>query len=187
MKYAVQNCFHWIGFHIVNYLLEKGYRVDGMDDITTDKKEHLSMFVGRNELFRHVPYSRATDSYDVTMFVDDYCLKLNTHAPVTIQLPLLFGEWMPMNDKGIFVQNEFISFDSKQFLRQAVYIDQFLNSMQQWIHATRMPAELVVRSERDKDAGGERPENLLHIRSNETVEEYIQLVKAHYARFKDFY
>ncbi len=159
--YAVENCFHWIGFHIVNRLLEEGCRVDGIDDLSTEKKENLAMFVGRNELFRHLPVIQESSGYNAIITVDDQMVKMHREEPVTIQLPLLFGEWMPMNQDGVYNGDEFVPFAAKEFTSRAVYIDDFLTGFLQWLQASSLPSELNVKSVHDKSAEDARHEHFL--------------------------
>src|SRR5699024_11747942 len=97
MIFLVENCFHWLGFHIINRLLDNGYQVDGMDDLDTDKKEHLSMFVGRNELFRQITSRERNTDYDISMQADARKLESEKEQAITIKLPLVFGEGVQMN------------------------------------------------------------------------------------------
>src|SRR5699024_12016099 len=177
MIFLVENCFHWLGFHIINRLLDNGYQVDGMDDLDTDKKEHLSMFVGRNELFRHITSRERNTDYDISIQVDECKLVLEKEHPITIKLPLIFGEWMPMNQKGLYVQNEFMRFDSKQFLTNAVYVKDVLESLQQLIDSSDLPRVLEVRSCYSRPMNHKKLENSIYIRNNRPIQERISIVK----------
>ncbi|SFA82346.1 hypothetical protein SAMN04488072_102127 [Lentibacillus halodurans] len=187
MVVLVENCFHWIGFHIVNHLLENGYNVDGTDKLNTDKKEHLSMFVGRHELFRHISPLEKRNAYDAFLRIDDDELKLEKNHPVIIKLPIIFGEWMPMSQEGMYVQHDFIRFDSEQFLSEAVYVKNVLKSLQQWIHSSDLPSVLEVKSFHDRRTDNVKLENAIYIRNNRPIAESINIVKDHYEMYKKFY
>src|SRR5699024_5331671 len=138
MSHLVTNCFDWEGFHMVNQELDKGHEVEGDDEETTDFKEHLSMFLGRNSEFRMKTRDELT-SYDTAIVIREdpctdvlkarkmlniSCNKIQAKreaSMTTIHVPILFGEWMPMNEQGMYVGNQFISFDSAHFLSEAVY------------------------------------------------------------------
>src|SRR5690625_5995594 len=44
-----------------------------------------------------------------------------------IQTPILFGEWMPMDQKGAYINDTYITFESPEFLITAIYINDFIN------------------------------------------------------------
>ncbi|GAA0433103.1 hypothetical protein GCM10008983_07180 [Lentibacillus halophilus] len=187
MNYMVQNCFHWIGYHILNALLEKGYRVDGADDLTTGKKENLAMFVGRNDLFRHVPLNNDDTEYDVSITVKGNTLILCKQKTVTIHLPLLFGKWMPMNQQGIYYGDAFYSFDAEEVVTQAVHIEDLLESLMQWIHASCLPSSLIIKSRNDHSDQDDRHGTILYIRQRWSVKQALQSIKNHYETYNAFY
>ncbi|ALX48647.1 hypothetical protein [Lentibacillus amyloliquefaciens] len=187
MVFYVENCFHWVGFHIVNHLLEEGYSVDGTDDINTDTKEVLSMFVGRNELFRQLEPGQREREYEAAICISDDALMLEMDRSVTINLPLVFGEWMPMNHNGFFSREEFIRFDSHQFKREAIYIGEFLNSLRQWIQTSELPSIMDVRSYNDARNKNIDYENSVYIRTAHPLDKYVEAVKMHYEKYKKFY
>ncbi|HLR62860.1 MAG TPA: hypothetical protein VK097_10505 [Lentibacillus sp.] len=187
MYFLVENCFHWIGFHIVSRLLDNGWQVDGMDDLDTDKKEHLSMFLGRNDLFHHVSSCERSSDYDARVSVGNRELVLQKPESITIKLPLIFGEWMPMNEEGIYTQNDFIRFDSEPFLSRAVHVADVFESLEQWIASSELPAILDVRSFHDRQTDNIKLENAVYIRNNRPINEQIKMVKKHYGRYKKFY
>src|SRR5690606_19650653 len=47
---------------------------------------------------------------------------------VTINAPLLFGEWMEMTNEGVTDGNRIIPFQSDEFLQDAIYIEDFILS-----------------------------------------------------------
>ncbi len=51
MKIVMDQCFHWIQFHIMNKCLEEGYEVIGIDQVNSEKEEFLYSMVGRNANF----------------------------------------------------------------------------------------------------------------------------------------
>src|SRR5699024_6793172 len=122
MSFLVTCCFDWVGFLMVNQLLEKGHEVDGVDEETTDFKEHLSMFLGRNSAFRlktrdELTYydtaimsgeEPCTDVMKARKMMNISCNKIQAKrkaSMTTIHEPVLFGEWMPMNERGMYMGN----------------------------------------------------------------------------------
>lgn len=51
MKVVIENCFHWLGFHLTGTYLDKGYSIIGIDPLDDPKKEFLYDFFGRNSEF----------------------------------------------------------------------------------------------------------------------------------------
>ncbi|SFD38472.1 hypothetical protein SAMN05216238_10186 [Lentibacillus persicus] len=187
MGYYVENCFHWIGFHIVNHLLEDGFSVDGFSELDTDKKEALSMFVGRNELFRLLGTDESKSEYDAVIRVNNGVVTMETQRSVTINLPLVFGEWAPMNSEGIYYEGKLIRFDSQQFKLEAIYIEEFLKSFWHWMSVSETPSIINVRSYSNRRAGGADEANAVYIRRIRPLEEYVESVKKHYQKYKKLY
>lgn len=123
MTILVAPCFHWIGFHLVEELLNEGEEVVGMQKINTEKEENLALFLGRNSSFIHtdeidnfegVPFSSilTTDKYALTETLTTleaknyfYLTRGSETGSVkkdwtVINRPLLFGEWMDREEEG---------------------------------------------------------------------------------------
>lgn len=189
MLFLVENCFHWIGFHIINYLLEDGYQVHGVDEISTDKKEHLSMYVGRNESFQHFSALERDTDYDTSMKIDnnEIIITHQQNKSLRVKLPLLFGEWMPMESNGIYYKNELISFDSDVFIREGVFIEDFIKSLMQWVNSSQLPSFIDVKSIKNRRDENVRLENFIYIRNNRPTEENVKIVINHYKKFNEYY
>jgi len=203
MSFLVTSCFDWVGFHLVNQLLEKGYEVDGIDEETTALKEHLSMFLGRNSAFR-LKTRDELRSYDTAIVIgENPCtdvLKAKQMINVsrnkiqakreasmtTIHVPVLFGEWMPMNEQGMYVGNQFISFDSAHFLSEAVYIKDFIAGLFQWMQVDDLPSSLEVKS-KSSESRAVKLENTVYIRDNERTADKLKKVLNHYRNYQHFY
>ncbi|GAB4073950.1 hypothetical protein GCM10028778_14530 [Barrientosiimonas marina] len=186
----VENCFHWIGFHITRHLLEKGYSIDGVDDLETEKKEHLSLFVGRHNAFRHYQTMSelSEQHYNVIIRIQDHRLRLGGGRSVTVKLPFIFGEWMPIvNNSESDSRQENMPFDLDAYLRGAVYIDDLVQCLGQWIEASQLPAVMEVRSADGPHLEGGQLENYVYVRNNRPVLENAEKVKRHYQRYQSFY
>ncbi|MGY0692783.1 hypothetical protein ACW2QC_08325 [Virgibacillus sp. FSP13] len=205
MSLFVTNCFQWVGFHIVNYLIEHDFKVDGFDEIKTGKQENLSMLVGRNDLFSLVTEKNQKKAYDMLILNGSHESQLdvqanrtfrlcsdssgNKRAPRTtiIKLPLLFGEWMPMNEKGMYAQNTFIPFDSADFLHNGVYIEDFINCLAQLIQMNHLPSFIEIKSAKNKARKEKELEKTIYPRDIRPIEENVKKVLEHYNRFYDLY
>lgn len=196
MTILVGNCNNWIGFHIVNDLLLANYTVNGIGD----ENENLSMFLGRNSSFEFVGPD-VKKNYDIAISIgnqlatiqSDRTLIINAiheqkkDNEVTIKVPLLFGKWMPMNEHGLYKNDELITFDSNYFKTEAIYIKDFTNGLLQWLKAEYLPFNMNVDSVRNKAKENVKLENSIYISDNRPIEENLENVLEHYRRYNSFY
>jgi len=199
MKVLIENCFNWIGFHLTNYLLEKGMRIEGLDQINTEKKEHLSMYVGRNDRFALLERrNNEGDDYDLTIKITEKIKndRHNTFVSISrrknsmqtkrfvIDVPEMIGEWMPLD---MFNVKE-TSIKSKQFLNNVIHIEDFLAVVYQWIKMdSLMPETIKLISSKDKIQRSMKLENYVYLRDNRSKEKDMDKILSHYKRFKYFY
>lgn len=200
-SFFVSHCFHWIGFHIVNHLLENGYSVTGNEHALTDKQEHLAMMIGRNDLFTllidDTPKGKYThvilpnENSDVPQEIDAVkTFKLSREEGqhdkrmVDVRTPLLFGEWMPMNENGMYVDGKYIPFDSETFQNDAVYIGDFIASLMLCLMSSHQPGKLAIKPKSSISA--ERDRQAVFLRERRPVDQQLRTVVAHYKRFKRF-
>lgn len=201
MPILLVNCFHWIGFHIMNELLEAGYMVEGIDNMSTEQDEHLSMFVGRNSSFTLIekenlshykssiivgswPHSEDIQADQMLQLCESNAKNLEEH--IIIEMPMLFGEWMPMTEDGLYHQQKFIPFNSSLFLTEAIYIRDFTSHLLQWVTYTNLSQVIKIKSERNKDTDL-KLENIIYLRDNRPIHKKVEHVVDHYKRFKDLY
>ncbi|WP_010093623.1 hypothetical protein [Ornithinibacillus scapharcae] len=204
MKILIQNCFHWIGYHYVNYFLEKGMVVKGVDQINTNKKENLYMLVGRNSSFELMETFDPSDQVDVMLIIGKVDIPNNItcnriiHIPignspqklpntVVINPPILFGEWMDMNETGFYHDNHFITFDSDEFRRDAVHIHDFVQATYPVLNADVISQRIDVLSKKIFLDDAVKLENSIYIRDNRPIEESLRKIKSHYQRYQQFY
>ncbi|SHG23048.1 hypothetical protein [Ornithinibacillus halophilus] len=202
MSLLIVNCFHWIGFHLVDHLLEEGYEVCGMDDLGSEKKENLSMFFGRNDSFKLISEKEESE-FDTVIVVDDVfpatisskktieigfnSIEGREGQIIQVTVPILFGEWMPMSEEGIIYNDRLIPFESEEFLTEAIYINDFIQVFSQLIKASNLSNNIMVCSQKCRDSKDVSLENSIYIRDNVPIEEKVEEVKRHYQRYKDFY
>ncbi|WP_139344966.1 hypothetical protein [Virgibacillus pantothenticus] len=189
----VANCNHWIGFHIVNGLLEQGLEVEGL--VNDKKDDGLTLFFGRNSNFSFF-IDKKNNPYDQIIRVGTMNINANLSSglfmtlahPSTvnhltssnelyIELPLLFGEWMPMTESGMYFQGEFISFSSDNFNQHATYIQDFVARFINWLSTTDLHHinRTVKKINLDKFVG---------IQDNRPKEDKVKQVIQHYQNYR---
>ena len=199
MAILVAGCTHWIGFHIVNELLEEGYMVDGIPD--HGGNENLSLFFGRNSSFSTVGIETAKE-YETAIIINDVqnsdsilankIVKIGgeqeKNEKITyIEISLLYGEWMDMNEKGMYRGKEFIQFDSNFFKEDAIYIKDFTKALLQWVRSDKLPDQLNVVSANNRMKKGVKLENSIYLRDNGPKKEILNSVLTHFEKFKEMY
>lgn len=194
MYIIVGNCFHWIGFHLINRFLEEGFSVIGKDHVDTPKKEFLSMFVARNDSFSLNPINKKEkDHLTIEVCDTDYenkrenilkIIKTGTNHENTehiVYAPYLIGEWMPAEE---IKMNEI----QKEKLQGAARIEDFVSAIYQWVNInTYLPSTFRVISRREKNISNALLENFVYLRDNRSIQNDFNRVLEHYQRFQTFY
>ncbi|WP_249870126.1 hypothetical protein [Oceanobacillus saliphilus] len=212
MSVLVVNCNQWLGYHVVNVLLENDYNVRGIagnekghsqDNESMLMEDDLSLFFGRNSSFTMIAPDE-NKTYDIGIIAGDYEHKLNQkvgklfvinprteqirlikHGSCTIiKVPLLFGEWMPMNEEGIFLLNEFIPFTSDYFKETAVYAGDFVRALIQWLEIPALPSVLHVYSSKYERNTDTILDKAIYLRDNMPISEKVKSVVNHYRSFR---
>ncbi|MFD1169148.1 hypothetical protein [Oceanobacillus caeni] len=199
MSILVVNCNHWIGFHIVNTLLEHDFNIDGM--INPNLQDDLLMFFGRNSDFQMVNDEKR--EYETCIIIGDHPKAQDFKAgnkwllPIngiqkkeqtdltTIHTPILFGEWMPMNENGIYHHKKFITFDSEEFKNNALSIHSFTPVLLQLIQTSSQTNELYVHPRQEKEKRSEK--KAIYIRESEPKEKYVADLREHYKQYRILY
>ncbi|MRH43375.1 hypothetical protein GH741_11865 [Aquibacillus halophilus] len=211
--YVVSNCFNWIGFHFLQKILNNSEEVVGLDQISTDKEENLYLSVGRNSLFTHVTSKRdlkkeinskqvdvvfdlmdsdellADEEFHADNWVQfkNEIAKDNTNNLIHVELPLLYGEWMPRDNNGIFHTRNYIKFDSETFENEAIYIDDFVDAMWQILSSRKKPEKIKFKSLRKEGRDEKDPAQVLYIREKERMETRLLNLNNHFEQFSKFY
>jgi len=193
MYIIVENCFHWIGFHLINRLLEEGFTVIGKDNVDTPKKEFLSMFVDRNDSFSLNPINKKEKNHLIIEVCDtdnnnrESILKIikpessHENTEHIVYAPYLIGEWMPaekikMNER------------QKEKLQGAASIEDFVSAIYQWVNInTYLPSTFRVLSRREKNISNALLENFVYLRDNRSIQNEFNKVLEHYQKFQTFY
>ncbi|TCT22431.1 hypothetical protein EDD68_10978 [Melghiribacillus thermohalophilus] len=152
MKVVIENCFHWLGFHLTGTYLDKGYSIIGIDPLDDPKKEFLYDFFGRNSefiffdrfdairchpdqeflIYRFPPASGCmpgkkgkTESVRITD--EDFASQPEPDdGGIVIQAPNVIGPWMDQKD-----------FVKKSKKNNIIYVDDFIN----WVYFQRWRKE----------------------------------------------
>lgn len=200
LSILVVNYNHWLGYHIVNALLENDYQVDGIQ--LKQGVEDLSMFFGRNSNFSIIT-PQEFKRYDFGIIVGDYnhdiqqnCERLFVINPeqerirnlgnnvIHIKTDLLFGEWIPMEEKGVFFQGKLIPFTSDFFKEHAIYVEDFTKGLMQWMNITELPSTLHVHSKKTKMQADLKLEKNIYLRENVYIDENVKTVVDHYQFYR---
>ncbi|AIF45221.1 hypothetical protein [Virgibacillus sp. SK37] len=201
MTQLVASCNDWIGFHLVDDMLDHGYKVNGIED--SAKEDMLTMFFGRNSSFQIVN-SETKEYYEHAILTNgnkklsevnaEHILVINPgenrsrgSKETFIFAPLLYGEWMPMNKQGIIHGKEVIPFDSKRFQQDAIYIKEFTKLLIQCMKVKELSPNLYVKTKEMTKREKEKLENSIYIRDNIPKKKRIEQVMKHYEQFKSMY
>ena len=160
MTVLVMNCNHWIGFHLVDRLLEMEYEVNGV--LNEEENDDLTLFFGRNSQFSlvssieniiydtcfiigEIKEDRKVKANQIIVVDEHHQLKAtdNPNAHI-VRPPLLFGEWMPITKDGYHNMDRRINIQSEQFKKDAVYIKNFVEGLLQLMHIKNLPSILHV-------------------------------------------
>ncbi|GLO65649.1 hypothetical protein [Oceanobacillus kimchii] len=200
MRLLIVNCNSWVGYHIADALLMEGFLVDGVID--HDEPGDLEMYFGRNSLYEEVTLQTKKE-YEIGIIIDDFITELPkgvkhwitistnndkriesaTQTMTCIYPSLLVGEWMNMNEQGVYRNDEFIRFDSKYFKEQAIYIVDFVNALLHWIQMDNLPICFQVFPKQE-NISNKKVEKKIFLRKNRSIDTVIQSLKNHYEQFQ---
>ncbi|WP_042224621.1 hypothetical protein [Oceanobacillus manasiensis] len=200
MTYLVYPSNHWIGYHMVEHLLELGYEVHGKE--IEQESNELTLFFGRNS--NYSSYNLDTKykaayifaDYDAKLFsntlhtyvLNENCQQVTERNHTAIHVPMLFGEWMPMNKEGMYWSGTYIRFDSSLFQKEAIYIKDFIKELVKWKNKVIADRdELYILSYRSAQTKKFKLENSVYLRDNIPIEEKLQKVLQHYKQNKLHY
>ncbi|CQR46992.1 hypothetical protein BN1058_01281 [Paraliobacillus sp. PM-2] len=209
--YVIAGAFHWIGYHMIDYLLARGEEVIGIDTLDSNKKDHLLMSVGRNANFsfyediKEIPTKKMSYTQTNLILIDhtirlyDYlldnmeCYSIHTTPPIStkseaityIQVPMLYGNWMSRNDNGLFWNKEIIPFYSQLFRSEAIFVDDFVHVLMQIIKSGLKPAVIQIQRANKKRASKDR--SIIYIVKNREREEELEQLDDHFRQNRELY
>jgi len=198
----IVNWTNWLGYHFINELLEADYTVHALITDPEERTNRFAQFFTRNSSFSFVDKDNLL-TYSDTVVIGNFPIKSvsskrtwhinctfreNNGQCVFVFTPILYGEWMSLNEEGIFFQDNFISFASKKFHNETIYIKDFLKIFQQWLKSTLIPHKIVLCVNR-KLFNREifMLENIVYFRDNRPKYKHIETVKKHYKKYKRLY
>ncbi|UOQ92823.1 hypothetical protein MUO14_20795 [Halobacillus shinanisalinarum] len=137
MVSIIYNCFHWIGYHCIQHLLQDGREVIGIDKIDTQVKEHLYMSVGRNSNFQHFSTGEDRENHSHQSYEDqrlyiyndmiEICPNGRTSNRLCVELPQLYGEWMDIQ------ADTYEEFRHWVINSRAVYVEDFIKEIFKYV------------------------------------------------------
>lgn len=200
MEILVINYSDWIGYHLVDALLQEGYTVTGKDG--ANGNEILEDFFARNSYFKiYDKQKKETFSYAVCIgdelcadeFTAEKIILLNANQSTkveratAIEADKLFGEWMPMDEEGFHYKGKKVLFSSDNFKTKGIYIGDFVKEIVKWLKEAGSGNDVPMRAVRSLEKETEKLENFFHVKENKPIEESIQQVIEHYRKFHALY
>ncbi|AVQ98644.1 hypothetical protein OBCHQ24_06340 [Oceanobacillus iheyensis] len=197
MTYLVSPSNHWLGYHMVEHLLELGFEVHGQEN--EQDSDELTLFFGRNSSYG--PFN-PEKKYKIAYILGDYNDKLTANTVHTyvlckdssknqgkrhtcIHVPILFGEWMQMDKDGMYWNNSYVRFDSILFQKESIYIKDFIGELVDWnTKGIASREDLYVRSFRSEENPKLKLENSIYLRDNIPIEQKVEKVLQHYQENK---
>src|SRR5690625_45955 len=160
MKILINHCFDWESFHFIDTFLSLSYQVFGLNDKKVKMSEHIAMYFARNSLFSQKDTILNEKAFDIAIVFDDISLLQQISAkkkflitddhveaifPITIiQKPLLYGEWMEMDEEGLYIRDEYILFSDQTFQNNAIYIRTFVQLIISMFVQNKLPDKLQI-------------------------------------------
>lgn len=185
MKFIVENCFHWVGYHLVDMLLENSHHVVGVSQLNTSKENHLAMFVSRNSLF--TLKEEVKDDADVYIIVreknDLTSIRVKfLNAYHDIELSDLVGEWMPQANV-----NEILKTKDTKDIKNMICVRDVISALIQWLESkATIPSTICIYPKGHILAEKKLDKNIL-LRNNRSMDRCIEKALKHYQTYKDLY
>lgn len=162
------------------------------------------MYMGRNDLFNIISDDEINDTYSVVIINGYECIDQNKKESELQQnllscyergkmnikelnLPLLIGEWMPMDEEGMYRLNEYIPFDSKLFRNNAVHIDHFTDWIVKLIEKENPTSQHVIYFKKNKSVSEQILEKEDEFYNNVPSESSLESILSHYEKYKNYY
>ncbi|WP_077623069.1 hypothetical protein [Sediminibacillus massiliensis] len=207
---AVAPCCGWINYHLVQKLLNGGNNIAGIGFPKTEKEELLYDFFGRNDHFHgftSMEEAEENNGSAITTLIVVGCSSQIDEGKIQpvdrnifikvddgdwhserwsiIDVPLLFGEWMPRDETGIYFRNKHIPFDTAEFKENAIYIGDFAE-----VVAGLLEGETSWRRKRaipDSSLEEGDNENIIKMKAKKTIEARLKELDEHYRNYQELY
>lgn len=200
MEILIMNYTDWIGFHFAEAFLDEGYMVYGIKG--KDGSENLEDFLARNSNF-HVERNLEKrtdqlvicpgDSEGLVRQDAEQLILINSpnighgNGILSIKSPFLYGEWMPMDEEGIYVNGEKIAFSSEIFKNEAIYIGDFITLFLQWLRKTTNLEDIRMKLGKNTDNQAIKLEKNFFVDENVTIGDKVEKVIRHYKKYQSLY
>ncbi|MHA6251684.1 hypothetical protein [Oceanobacillus sp. CAU 1775] len=200
MEVLVINYTDWIGYHIVDDLLERGYKVYGVED--QKGNPNLKDFFTRNSNFKHFDLEK-TITCDYVICIGNinsmpnvtanhyFLINGKNHAEleniILIRNTYLFGEFMPMDEIGWYVDDKRIDFASDLLKKEGVYIGSFTAKLIDLLEQSSRIVNLVSKNEENQQNEVLLLDKSFFVDENVPIGKEIDKVRKHYEKFKALY
>jgi len=188
MSVYIEDCFHWIGYHLVTVLLEEGWIVYGRDRLDAPNREHLSMFVGRNSHFSLLDDEEGKQMHPRIEISDDQngiSITTTEGEKIVINCSPLIGEWMPMTATHMLNGDKLQPWKALD-LKEIIEVSAYAEILKQCLQATRVPRKINIVSRLSEKAGEKNPNMIVSIDQKDS-KEALRSLKEHFNRFKPLY
>ena len=200
MEVLVINYTDWIGYHIVEALLNEGYTIKALAG--KNGNMNITDFFARNSAFslyekqQDKPYPLVIcigedEEWDglkmERLILINSSSEVETEKTLSIDAPFLFGEWMPMDEKGFNRQGERIDFSSELFKKEGIYIADFIKVFLQWVKEATKLDNVTLKSARNLEKRDIKLDNFFHVHENIHIEENIRKVITHFQMHHSLY
>jgi len=200
MEVLVINYTDWIGYHIVEALLNEGYSVKALAG--KNGNVNVEDFFARNSAFslyekqQDIPQplvicigeSEEWDGIKMErLILINSMSEVETEKKLSIDTPFLFGEWMPMDEKGFYRQGERIYFSSELFKKEGIYIADFIKLFLQWVKEATKLNDVTLKSARNLENRDIKLDNFFLVHENIPIEENIRRVITHFQMHHSLY
>ncbi|WP_026771748.1 hypothetical protein [Sediminibacillus sp. JSM 1682029] len=214
--YLILPCFDWIGFHLCEKLLYHGEQVIGIGEATTVRQDNFWAFLARNSSFQLFPtveeYQTSKTEANLEAIIQ---IETEQKAPVPdalkasrkfllngkmqerptnkedwchVELPMLYGEWMPRSKDSMFSPDGGeVPFDSQTFHDDAVYIKDFLQEFFPLLKTKQSKKHVIISPSGDQEGQRETDAEVIPVFHSESTGQRQKKLQRHYEKFISFY
>jgi hypothetical protein len=203
MNVIIENCFDWIGFHLIEKYLNEGFEVCGIDQLD-ERKEFLYEMIGRNASFHFYDDVESIDDDEMreAMFISivknkEHIREVNTNLERYIILneieqvdtnqlesknnyyictPNLFGPWM--NKKSYDQYSKEDAFE--------LYIDDFISWLYYFTKSTVKQNVITLQTKKNQKKAQSGCHLMTVLPTTSLDEERIR-VKDHIKKYPSYY
>ncbi|WP_053220371.1 hypothetical protein [Virgibacillus senegalensis] len=208
--YLILPCFDWIGFHLCQKLLQRGDEVIGIGEPVTAKQDNFWAFLARNSSFHlygtieEFKDSQRRKSLAAVIELDGgtktaglnanhFILsrkkqdRLNSDECFHIELPMLYGEWMPRSQNSFPGQDGgTVLFNSEEFRTEAVYIEDFCEELLPLLEEEQNQPLIICPAGKEQELG-KAAAKIIPVIPRKEQEQRMKRLDEHYEKYQPFY